>query len=176
MSPFALSPTPRVEKPERQSLPIVHALFGSHSNKHLGRLTTSLADGTDAAIVERTWGLLPEIPSRKVEYYGDKFVWKQYMRTSNVLSGFVFHWGLIWASVAVVLLPPLRSLLKGMVTQPGGGPDREARTKECMEYRGIGVPDDDETREKAFVKARYDGSAYVRKLNYDDGSEFRFSY
>ncbi|KAJ6788216.1 hypothetical protein PWT90_02181 [Aphanocladium album] len=160
-SPFALSPTPRVEKPERQSLPVAHALFGSHYNKHLGRLSSSLADSTDAAIVERTWGLLPEIPSRKAEFYGDKFVWKQYMRVDNIFQGFFVHWGLVWASVFLALLPPVRSLLKRFVTQPGGGPDREARSKELLEYRGIAVPDDDETNQKAFAKARYDGSPYV---------------
>lgn len=111
--------------------------------------------------MERTWGLLPEIPSRKAEFYGDKFVWKQYMRVDSWFQGFFVHWGLVWASVILALLPPVRSLLKRLVTQPGGGPDREARSKELLEYRGIAVPDDEDVKQKAFVKARYDGSAYV---------------
>ncbi|TQV99590.1 NAD(P)-binding domain [Cordyceps javanica] len=160
-SPYALSPTPHTEKPDRQSLPLAHVLFGSHYDPHLGRLTTSLADSTDAAIVERTWGLLPEIPSRKAEFYGDKFVWKQYMKTDSWFRGLFVHWGLVWASVVLALLPPVRSLLKSLVTQPGGGPDRQARSKELLEYRGIAVPDDEETTKKAFAKARYDGSPYV---------------
>lgn len=160
-SPYALSPTPHTEKPERQSLPLAHALFGSHYDPHLGRLTTSLADSTDAAIVERTWGLLPEIPSRKGEFYGDKFVWKQYMKVDSWFQGLFVHWGLVWGSVILALLPPVRSLLKSLVTQPGGGPDRQARSKELLEYRGIAVPDDEETTQKAFATARYDGSPYV---------------
>ncbi|OAQ98238.1 hypothetical protein LLEC1_05104 [Akanthomyces lecanii] len=160
-SPYALSPTPHTEKPDRQSLPLVHALFGSHYDAYLGRLTSSLADTTDGAIVERTWGLLPEIPSRKAEFYGDKFVWKQYLRVDSWFQGFFVHWGLLWATVALALLPPVRGLLKSLVTQPGGGSDRQARAKERLEYWGIAVPDDEETTKKAFVKARYDGSAYV---------------
>lgn len=114
--------------------------------------------------MERTWGLLAEIPSRKAEFYGDKFVWKQYMRVDGWFQGLFVHWGLVWASVILALLPPVRSLLKGLVTQPGGGADRQARSKELLEYRGIAVPDDEETTKKAFAKARYDGSPYVCEL------------
>ncbi|KAJ2970085.1 hypothetical protein NQ176_g8351 [Zarea fungicola] len=160
-APYALSPTPHTEKPERQKLPIAHAFLGSHRHVNLGRLTTSVAGSTDAAIVERTWGLLPKIPSRKAEFYGDKFIWKQYMKVDSWFKGFYIHWSLVFASVVLAFLPPVRRLLIGFVTQPGNGPDEAARAKESVEYRGIAIPDDEDIKEKAFAKARFEGSLYV---------------
>lgn len=87
------------------------------------------------------------------------------MKVDSWFKGFYIHWSLVLASVVLAFLPPVRRLLRGFVTQPGNGPDEVARAKESVEYRGIAIPDDEDIKEKAFVKARFEGSLYVCKLN-----------
>ena len=55
--------------------------------------------------------------------------------------------------------------MKKLVTQPGGGPDKEARAKESFEMRGVGTPDTNEpSKEKGFVRSWYKGSMYTCKF------------
>lgn len=109
--------------------------------------------------------MLSQIPSRKDQFYGPRFTWKQYMRTKSWLHGFLVHWGLVWGSLFLVFVPPVRWLMKKFVTQPGGGPDKEARAKESVEMWGVGTPDtDNPSNEKGFVRSWYKGSMYTCKF------------
>lgn len=163
-APFALSPVPHQSKPDRPSRSILQMLFGSHNVSDLGTLTTSVAGLTDAALVERTWGLFSSIPSRKEQFYGPNFRWSEGYRVRNWLGGVAIHWALLIGSVLVSLVPPFRALAKRFVTQPGGGPDAEAMKKESIEYRAIAYPDSQlASSKKALCRARFEGGLYLCK-------------
>lgn len=164
-APYASSPVPHTEQPQRPSLSIGHALLGTTNIPELGTMTTSIADSTDAAVVERSWGLMSQIPSRKSQFYGPRFTWKQYMRAKSWFHGFAVHWGLLIGGFFLVFMPPVRWLMKKLVVQPGGGPNKEARAKESFEMRGIATPDTETpSKAKAFVRSWYKGSMYTCKF------------
>lgn len=74
------------------------------------------------------------------------------------------HWGLMLGSFFIACFPPLRSLIRRFIYQPGEGPQREGMHKESVEYRGIARPDsEDKANQKAFCKATYSGSMYYRE-------------
>jgi hypothetical protein len=85
----------------------------------LGLLTDSISGATDAPIVNRSWALY-----NNGEYYGSKFHFSAYMRAKNQLSGFAMHVALALGA-AILILPPVRWLLKKLVYQPGDGPTKE---------------------------------------------------
>jgi hypothetical protein len=116
------------------------------------------------SLVERTWGLLSVTPSRKDEFYGPKFTWVEYFKARSWLHGVAIHWGLLLGGFLIACVPPVRSLIKMFIYQPGQGPERDVMQKESIEYRGVAKPDR-ETRnnERAFVTAAYKGSMYYRK-------------
>lgn len=163
-APYSLSPIPHTSKPDRPSQSISQLLFGSHSVSDLGTLTTSIAGLTDAAQVERTWGLLSTIPSRKSQFYGPNFRWAESLRVRNWLSGVAIHWALLIGSLFVTLVPPFRAIAKKLVTQPGEGPDKEAHRRAIVEYKGVAYPDTKDQSKKALVYAKYNGGPYYCKL------------
>ena len=119
---------------------------------------------TDTAIVERTWGLLPAIPSRKQQFYGPNFTFKEYMRAPNWFRGMAQHVSMTIFGMLLVIAP-LRRLAWRFVRQPGQGPDRESAEKDSIEYRGVASPDIEGTSEKAFCRAYFDGSMYYREYH-----------
>jgi hypothetical protein len=159
-APYAQSPI-RHQEPTRPTTSLSAALFGVCSIPKLGLLTTSLAANTDIPVIERSWGLLSQIPTRKDQFYGPNFKWKEYFRARNWFHGVAVHWGLLVAGFMLACIPPIRSLMRKFVTQPGQGPTREAMEKEEVEYRGIAWPDTDIASNKlAFGTATFKGSMY----------------
>ena len=161
--PFATSPIPNTsgEKPHQS---IVQRILGVTRLPNLGLVTTSIAGKTDLAVVTRTWGLLHEIPSRKDQFYGPRFTWMEYFRVRNYLHGIAVHLGLLIGSLCLIFVPPLRSLARRFVYQPGEGVSREDMVKEEIEYRGTASPDIDSnpSRKQAFCRAWFHGSPYMR--------------
>ncbi|KAL2171120.1 hypothetical protein VTG60DRAFT_3811 [Thermothelomyces hinnuleus] len=128
----------------------------------LGTLTTSPAGGTDAAAVQRTWGLLATTPSRRAQAYGDGFSFREYLRPRNWLTGIAIHYGLMLLGL-VMLTPWLRRLALRFVTPPGQGPDPEVASRDEIEYRGIGRRDGG-AGERAICRAEFRGSTYYCKF------------
>jgi len=163
--PFALSPMPH-EQPVSARRSFLSRLTGLVRVPKLGLLTTSLSGGTDAPIVQRTWGLLPVNPSRKGQFYGPNFTFREFTPTPNWLRGMAQHFALTLFGL-LLIAPPLRRLAWRFVHQPGQGPDREAAKKDRVEYRGVGAPDLESTGGKqAFCRAHFQGSMYYRKSHW----------
>lgn len=162
--PFAISPIPHTSgaKPQNSFL---QSLLGVTSLPNLGLLTTSIAGKTDQAVVTRTWGLLHEIPSRKKEFYGPRFTWCEYFKARNWLHGIAIHFALAIGSILLVFVPPVRSLVKRFVYQPGEGVSREEMENEAVEYRGTAVPDleSNPSQKQAFGRAWFHGGLYMCK-------------
>jgi hypothetical protein len=125
-SPYAQSPIPHKE-PTRPKDSILEKIFGVRTIPNLGLMTTSAMASTNIPVIERTWGLLSETPSRKDEFYGPNFTWSEYMKARNWLHGIFIHW------------------------QPGEGAKHEDTENDALEYKCIAYPDS----EKATGKAAY---------------------
>ncbi|KAL2181408.1 uncharacterized protein P884DRAFT_214393 [Thermothelomyces heterothallicus CBS 202.75] len=148
-------PLPRARGP-RPSL--LTRLTGLVTVPSLGTLTTSPAGTTDAAAVQRTWGLLATTPSRRAQAYGDGFSFREYLRPRNWLTGIAIHYGLMLLGL-VMLTPWLRRLALRFVTPPGQGPDPEVASRDEIEYRGIGRRDGG-AGERAICRAEFRGGTY----------------
>ncbi|KAH7329126.1 Saccharopine dehydrogenase-domain-containing protein [Stachybotrys elegans] len=158
--PYASSPIPHPE-PARPRSSLASFLFGVRHVPHLGLVTTSVAGSTDASTVERTWGLLSETESRRGEFYGPRFVWAEYFRTRNLLSGVAVHWALAVGATLLALTPPFRWLIEKFVFRPGEGPELEDAKNELIEYRGVATPDTQPASQKRVIcRAHYEGSMY----------------
>ena len=145
-------------------------IFGARSVSDLGMVTTSPAGITDTSQVERSWGLFQSTPSRKAEAYGPNFTFAEFMGTRNWFTGVGLHWALAIGAFFLAFVPPVRSLVKKFVYQPGQGPEREGMGREYIEYRGTATPDvptgDAQSKRKAYVKAHFGGgSMYYRKCS-----------
>lgn len=166
--PFALSPVPH-PKANAHTRPLSERLLGIRTVPSLGVLTTFIAADSDRAIVQRTWGLLSQIPAKKDEFYGPNFSFSERMRARNWLTGILMHWGLAVVSVLFVTLPPLRKLARRLVYQAGQGPEAEQAKKDEIEYRAVGTPDGgDGAGKTAFCRARFSGSMYACKWRSSD--------
>lgn len=164
-SAYALSPIPHPE-PARPKNTIFQTIFGARSVPNLGMQTTSFMGSTDIAVVERTWGLLSETPSRKDEFYGPRFTWVEYYKARNWLHGVVIHWFLIIGFLLLISFSPLRTFIKKLVVQPGEGSQREATEKQELEYRGVAYPDSQKAAGKiASSRTWYRGGTYYRKCS-----------
>lgn len=162
-SPFASSPIPHKE-PTRSPTSFLQLLFGIRSIPNLGLVTTSVASATDTPVVERTWGLLSQIPSRKDEFYGPNFTWTMYYKARNWLHGIAVHWGLLLGGFLLAFVSPFRALVRKFVFQPGQGPDKASTAKEEIEYRGVASPDTDvPSNKQAICRAWFHGSMYYCK-------------
>ncbi|RSL58668.1 hypothetical protein CEP53_006069 [Fusarium sp. AF-6] len=149
-SPYAQSPIPHKE-PSRPKDSILEKIFGVRTIPNLGLMTTSAMASTNIPVIERTWGLLSETPSRKDEFYGPNFRWSEYMKARNWLHGIFIHWLLLIGGMLVVSIPSLRAFLKNRVLQPGEGAKHEDTENDALEYKCIAYPDS----EKAIGKAAY---------------------
>lgn len=165
-SPFALSPIPHPEEPKRPHQSIPQLVLGAHHVPNIGLVTTSFFGTSNRGEVERSWGLLSQIPNRKDEFYGPKFHWAEYYKVRNWLYGIAVHWALVLGTILLVFVPPVRTLAKRFVTAPGQGPSREDMKKEQVEYRAIANPDlDTPTNKQAVLRARFQGSMYYSKCH-----------
>ncbi|KAK4106256.1 hypothetical protein N658DRAFT_460638 [Parathielavia hyrcaniae] len=161
--PYALSPVPRppTTRPPKPSL--LTRLTGLVTVPHLGLLTTSPAGTTDAALVQRTWGLLDS--SRSLhggeQAYGPRFTFREYMRPRNWLTGMAVHLGLMLFGL-VLVTPWLRRAVARWVYQPGEGPEAGVASGDEIEYRGVGYVDRDDggKGEEVMCRAWFRGSTY----------------
>lgn len=161
--PYAHSPVPHPAEPKRRETSIWQKLFGIHNVPNLGTLTTGLTGTTDQGVIERSWGLLSEIPSRKDQFYGPNFCWAEYSKPRNWLEGILTHW-LLTVAVLLLTIAPVRAIARKFAPEPGTGPSREDMDKEEVEWRGIANPDTESpVNKQAFVRAWYHGSMYQRK-------------
>lgn len=152
--PFALSPIPRsTASPTSHSKSLLSKLTGTHHDPALGPLTSWPMGAANAAIVQRSWGL---IDSGK--YYGPKFTYDEYASVSNRALGVVVNVALA-GLVVLLALPPVRWLAKRLVTQPGQGPTREAAQKEGFEFRCVADADDGSGR-RVMGKMVWKGGIY----------------
>ncbi|PHH50481.1 Trans-acting enoyl reductase [Ceratocystis fimbriata CBS 114723] len=158
LMPYAWSPHSR-HNPPVTSQSWWSRLTGLRKVPGLGLLTTSIAARTDSALVERSWGLMQVVPSLRPFNYGPDFSFDEYFRPSGALHGVMVHF-LAVAIQVVMVIPPLRALLRSRVTQPGDGPSREQANKETVEYRGIAIPSPDTTGKRAFSRVGYTGPMY----------------
>lgn len=162
-APYALSPVSN-PKAKSQSRSLLSKLIGLRTVPNLGILTTFIAADSDRAIVERTWGLFSQIPSKKEEFYGPNFSYSEYLKARNWFHGLLIHWGLGIASVLFATLPPLRKLVKMLVYEQGQGPGIEQAKKDEIEYRAVATPDGGNGgRNLAFCRAWFYGSMYACK-------------
>ena len=163
--PFALSPIPHPET-ARPSKTLLQTVLGIRHIPNLGLTTTSVAALPDTPIIERTWGLLSQIPSRKDQFYGPKFRWSEVATVRNWLYGVAIHLGLLIGGFLIAFVPLSRTLAKKLVYQPGEGRSSEEYAKESVEYRGIAIPDSSsgDRDKQAFARAWFHGSMYTCKL------------
>lgn len=165
--PYASSPVPHPH-PERARppVPLLRRLVGVCHVPNLGVQTTSIAGRTDAPVVERTWGLLSQVASRRDQFYGPRFTWVEYYKPRNWLHGILVHWALLVGTLALALVPPVRALVRRFVYQPGEGRSREEMAKEEVEFRGVATPDAPPAvarGQQAYCRAWYHGSLYARE-------------
>ncbi|KAI0127572.1 Saccharopine dehydrogenase-domain-containing protein [Xylariales sp. AK1849] len=155
---YALSPLPNPLASPKPSL--FSMLTGLYTIPNLGLLHTSITAGTNAAIVQRTWGLFKQEPSRRKEFYGPNFTYREFMKARNFLTGMAMHYGLLLGGALLLFVPPFRALLRKFVFKPGEGPSKEDSAKEYIEFRGVANPDLEKCGKQVFVKALYSGSMY----------------
>ena len=143
---------------------MVQTLLGLRHYRNLGLTTTSIAAVTDTSVIERSWGLLSTIPSRKDQFYGPRFSWVEVFKARNWFQGIALHVGLVIGAFLLMMVPPVRTLVRRFVYQPGEGPTKEETTREEVEYRGTATPDSDTaTTKQAFVRAQFHGGMYARR-------------
>ncbi|KAI9826291.1 MAG: hypothetical protein M1832_000208 [Thelocarpon impressellum] len=150
--PWALSPTPGHRYPRKANR------LGVRQVPELGTLTTAISGTTDRSIVHRSWGLLGGDGG-----YGPRFHFSPYMRVSNAISGALIHLAITFGMV-LLALAPVRWLLRRIIYAPGTGPDKEATSKEYIEFRALAVADTAASpgapAGKALARFRYDGGMY----------------
>ncbi|KFY37266.1 hypothetical protein V494_04847 [Pseudogymnoascus sp. VKM F-4513 (FW-928)] len=110
-------------------LPVYHDPF-------LGPLTFNPSAMTDRATVMRTWSLL-QVHGEENERYGDSFSLNGYQRASSMLQGWFSFLGMSVAVLFVILIPPIRSLLKWMAPPPGTGPEVGKHENHFVEWRAV---------------------------------------
>ncbi|KAI0391521.1 Saccharopine dehydrogenase-domain-containing protein [Xylariaceae sp. FL0594] len=158
--PYALSPVPNPKSAPASS--IVSKLTGAHHIPNLGLQAPSITSGTDAAVVQRSWGLFQQEPVLRKYAYGPGFTFREFAKTRNVLSAFFMQYSLLIGGALLALLPPVRYLIKKFIFQPGQGPSREDSAKDYIEYRGVATPDvQPPSGQQALCRAWYSGSMYL---------------
>ncbi|KAK3399225.1 hypothetical protein B0T20DRAFT_478591 [Sordaria brevicollis] len=161
--PYALSPVPHPNPDLAEARTSwTTKLFGLATVPILGLGTSSVAAKTDAAIVERTWGLLSQSSHQRKqdESYGPNFSFKQYMKPRNYLTGLAIHFGLMVLGL-IMATPFLRKIARKFVYQPGEGADEEVAKRDELEFWGVAKPDlKEQTRKRAFGRCWFRGPVY----------------
>ncbi|KAJ9665764.1 hypothetical protein H2201_004072 [Coniosporium apollinis] len=151
LKPFSLSPV-QPDSPARP-MPWTTKLLGIRTVPDLGVLTDNPQAAPDTTIVHRSWGLYDG-----GRYYGPRFRFSAWMRARNAFTGVLWHFALS-IGMTLLVLPPVRWLLKKLVFQPGDGPSKEASKHDYLEYRAIGVADEEQGR-RAGAEFKYQGNGY----------------
>lgn len=151
MQPFSLAASPPPQVP-RES--IMEKVLGVRTVRDMGTLTTSPSGMADISIVHRSSSLMPE-------FYGPRFYFRQFLHVRSTLVGVAVHY-LFLTGLALLMLPPVRWLVKKLIYAPGQGPTRENSKNDYVEYRAIATADQNTpTPQRVLGKLRIQGSMYV---------------
>ncbi|PYH91437.1 hypothetical protein BO71DRAFT_48308 [Aspergillus ellipticus CBS 707.79] len=151
-NPFALAASPPPQNVPSE--PILAKLSGVRSVRDIGFLTTSPSGLADVNIVHRSSTLMPE-------FYGPRFYFRQFLRARNVFTGILFHYVFL-IGVLLLLLPPVRTLVRKYVYAPGSGPRLEDSVNDQVEYRAVATADQDTPKPKRVLGGlRYQGTMYA---------------
>ncbi|PYH45626.1 uncharacterized protein BP01DRAFT_45346 [Aspergillus saccharolyticus JOP 1030-1] len=149
--PFSLAATkPSPHQQPRE--PLLAHLSGVRYVPDLGALTTSPSGLADVNIVHRSSSLMPEL-------YGSRFHFRQFLRVRNALVGVLFHYAFL-VCISLLVLAPVRALVRRLVYTPGTGPTAEASVNDLVEYRAVATADQSGRPKRAFGKLRYQGGMY----------------
>jgi short subunit dehydrogenase-like uncharacterized protein len=149
MHPFSLSPVRPASAVNIPRGSFFYRLLGLPNLPELGGIqTTHVMASVDTCITHRSWGLY-EISAGETSNpslsYGPRFRFEEHMRATSLLAGLATNIGLTLFGI-VFAFPPSRWILapllkRFVIAQPGEGPSQEARNKEFMSYRAIGIAD-----------------------------------
>lgn len=167
-APFAISPVPNPTRRPRPSL--WTRLTGLRTIPGLGRVTSSIAQGMDSLIIERSWGLYQSVPSLKNHSYGDNFTWGEYMSAPSAVRGAAMHVGLAVGGL-FLLLAPVRWVLGKLVTAQGSGPEEESTRGDTIRYRGVAGATNG-GKPKVYCEAEFQGSMYTCESSSPPSSPF----
>lgn len=137
-NPFILAAGPSPRNPYRK--PLLEKLTGVRSISDLGTLTTSPSGMADVALVNRSSTLMPST-------YGRAFSYTHYARVRNAFMATLFHYAFL-TGMGLLLLPPVRWLLKKFIYGPGQGPTKEDSVNDRVEYRVSVTADQQATANK----------------------------
>jgi short subunit dehydrogenase-like uncharacterized protein len=152
MTPFALAASTPPKDIPRES--IINKLFGARWIRDLGTVTTSPSGIADITIVHRSSTLMPEL-------YGKRFFFRQFLHVRNSVIGVVVHVGFL-IGISLLMIPPIRTLVRRFIFQPGQGPTMEASKNDRLEYHAVATADQEGPAPKrVFGKFTYHGSMYV---------------
>lgn len=151
-NPFSLAAsTPPKDIP---SSSIAQKLLGVRSIRDLGTVTTSPNGLADETIVHRSSTLMPE-------FYGKRFFFHQFLHVRNAFIGAAVHVGLL-VGVSLLMIPPVRWLLRKFVYAPGQGPTVQESQNDRLEYHAVATADQDGPNpQRVFGKLTFHGSLYV---------------
>ncbi|KAJ7122643.1 Saccharopine dehydrogenase-domain-containing protein [Mycena crocata] len=96
------------------------------------------AKPADRALVQRTWGLLEAeaVNDKTQPHYGPMFKYDEFVVTSGPASAILMTVGFTIA-FALVMLSPIRWLLKKVLPKPGEGPSEAAQKNGFMEVTNL---------------------------------------
>ncbi|KAJ5690686.1 hypothetical protein N7462_005078 [Penicillium macrosclerotiorum] len=152
MTPFSLAASTPPKDIPRES--IIHKLFGARWIRDLGTVTTSPSAMVDITTVHRSSTLMPEL-------YGNRFYFRQFLHVRNSFLGVLVHVGFL-IGISLLAIPPVRTLLRRFIYQPGQGPTTQASQHDRLEYHAVAKADQDVPAPKrVFGKFTFEGSMYV---------------
>ncbi|GAM42900.1 hypothetical protein TCE0_044r17284 [Talaromyces pinophilus] len=158
IEPYALSPEPNNHPLPKRSCR--SSLTGVYKVPGLPLLSTSISGKANEAIVFRTWGLLKQEPALQKEFYGPEFTYREFMHAPGFVRGMLMHY-FITIGGYLLLLAPVRALMRQFVFKSGDGPDMEKARKEVIELRAVGKPASEAAGSKQVLgNLTYHGSMY----------------
>jgi hypothetical protein len=149
--PFLLAVPPPPKAASKRSL--IQTVLGVHSVPDMGTLTTHPGRACDTAVVYRSSTLMRGL-------YGPRFTYCQFLNVRNALIGVALHWALI-IILMLLVLPPVRWLMRMFIYAPGQGPRMEDSVNDMVEYQAVATADEDLKKpRRAIGTLNYRGSLY----------------
>ncbi|KAL3473982.1 Saccharopine dehydrogenase-domain-containing protein [Aspergillus californicus] len=130
---------------------IMEKVLGVRAIRALGTVTSSPSAFCDITIVHRSSTLMPE-------FYGPRFHFRQFLHVRNTFVGILLHYAFL-IGTSLLLLAPIRWLVKKVIYAPGSGPTLESGRNDRLEYRAIATPDQN-TSKRVLGKLTHEGSMY----------------
>lgn len=152
LNPFSLAASAPPKDIPSESL--ISKLIGARWIRDLGTVTTSPSGIADVTIVHRSSTLMPEL-------YGKRFFFRQFLHVRNSLIGVAVHVGFL-VGITLLMIPPIRALVRRFVFAPGQGPSSEASKHDRLEYHAVATADQEgPSPKRAFGKFSFDGGMYL---------------